>query len=185
MYKDYLNKNIEVLDRMNNLDSIYYEVADLFIDTIKNNNKIIFIGNGGSAADSMHIASELVSKYKLERNPFFALPLTSNLSAITAIGNDYDFSYIFSRQIEAYGNKGDILVALSTSGKSSNIIRAIDLAKSKSIKTILITGMNSLYGDINVSIPSNDTDIIQNMYMIFLHIVCEKVERELANENRD
>ncbi|MDD2495762.1 MAG: SIS domain-containing protein, partial [Tissierellia bacterium] len=183
MYKEYILKNMEALNNLDCLESKHENIVELIVECLKNKKKIMLVGNGGSAADSMHIAAEFVSRFKLERNPFQAISLSSNQSIITAISNDYGYDYIFSKQILAYGEEGDILIALSTSGNSKNILKAINEASIRGITTILLTGNSKVQADINVCFLSNETDIIQNMYIIFLHSVCEKVERVMINEN--
>lgn len=146
-------------------------------------NKVFFIGNGGSAADAQHIAAELVGHFKKERNPLPALALTTNTSNLTAIGNDYDFESIFERQLSAFLKKGDILVAISTSGKSPNIIRAVDLAKKSEIATIGLLGRGGGLlkdkVDIAVVVPSDDTQRIQESHITIGHIICDLVEQKL------
>lgn len=155
-------------------------IAQIWIDTIKSGNKVIFCGNGGSAADSQHLAAELMGKYKLDRKPLPALSLTCNSSSLTAIGNDYGHDFIFSRQLEAIGVKGDVVVGLSTSGNSKNVIEAIKVAKGKGIKTIAFTGKNggemANIADIVLKVPSNITNNIQELHIAAGHIICGVVE---------
>ena len=148
--------------------------------TIQNNNKILVCGNGGSASDSNHIVAEFVGKFERKRPPYNALSLTSNVALITAIGNDFGFEHIFSRQIEAIGHEGDVLIAISTSGNSKNVIRGINVAKKKGIYVIVLTGKSGgemiELGDINICIPSDDTQRIQEGHLMVEHILCEYVE---------
>ena len=116
------------------------EAANICIQALKNGNKILFCGNGGSAADSQHLAAELVCKYKKERAALEAIALTTNTSVLTAAANDLAFDYIFERQVEAFGKKGDVLFALSTSGKSINVVRAVERANELGLTTIALTG---------------------------------------------
>jgi D-sedoheptulose 7-phosphate isomerase len=158
-------------------------VADMFLEVIRNNGKILVCGNGGSAADSQHFATEWVCKYKDDRRPLAAIALTVDTSAITAIGNDYGFDYIFSRQIEALGNVGDVLVAITTSGKSKNILEAIQAAKRKGIKVILLTGKSGgdlkNVVDVAIVVPSDETARIQEMHELVYHAWCEYVDSNL------
>ena len=145
-------------------------------------NKIIYCGNGGSAADSQHLSAELMGRYKLDRKPLPAISLTVDTSAITAIGNDYGFEYIFSRQLEGIGNKGDILYATSTSGESKNVIKAIEKAKEIGIKVIFITGKDnnkmSEISDITIHAQSNETNHIQEMHIAIGQLICGIIEEE-------
>ena len=156
------------------------KIAELWIEAIEGGNKVIFCGNGGSATDSQHLAAELMGKYKLDRNPLPALSLTCNVSSLTAIGNDYGHEYIFSRPIKGIGNKGDVLVGISTSGNSQNVIEALKTAKENGIKTIAFTGSTGgkmiKEADISLCVPSDITNNIQEMHIAVGHMICEIVE---------
>ena len=156
------------------------KIADIWIDALKNGNKIIFCGNGGSAADSQHLAAELMSKYKIDRNPMPAISLTTDTTALTAIANDYGYEEVFSRTLNGIGHKGDILVGISTSGNSKNILNAIKMAKTKKIKTIAFTGSNGgeiiKEADITLNVPSDITNNIQEMHIASGHLICGIVE---------
>jgi D-sedoheptulose 7-phosphate isomerase len=159
------------------------KTAKLIIETYKNGGKLFIAGNGGSAADSQHIAAELVSRFYKERKALSAESLTVNTSNLTAISNDYDFSFIFSRQLEANAKEGDIFLGISTSGNSKNIINAIKKAKEMNIKTIGFTGESggemSKDCDILIKIPSKNTPRIQEYHILIAHIICELVESSL------
>jgi len=149
--------------------------------TIQNNNKILVCGNGGSASDSNHIVAEFVGKFEKDRPPFNALSLTSNVALLTAIGNDFGFEHIFSRQIEAVGNEKDLLIAISTSGTSPNIISSIDVAIDKGLEVIFISGnkIKSIKNDLtHIRIDSNITSTVQESYMFILHNVVRLIENE-------
>ena len=158
-------------------------LAGMMSSAIKSGNKILIFGNGGSASDSMHIAAELVGRFRKERRALPAVALTENISAITAISNDYDFEHIFERQVEALGRRGDMALGISTSGKSKNVIRGILQAKKMGMKTAVLTGksrgMLSDIADIAVRVPSNNTPRIQEAHITIGHIVCEIIEDEL------
>ncbi len=159
------------------------EAANICINALKNKNKILFCGNGGSAADSQHIAAEFVCKYKKDRPALNAIALTTNTSVLTAAANDLSFDYIFERQVESFGKKGDVLFALSTSGKSINVIRAVERANELGIKTIALTGADGgglkHKAFMTIRVPSSITNKIQEMHIAIGHIVCELVEKEL------
>ena len=155
-------------------------LAKTMIATLKAGNKILIFGNGGSAADSIHIAAELIGRFKKERIALPAIALTANISNLTALGNDYSFDYIFERQIEALGKKGDMAIGISTSGESENVIRGILKASKMGIKTAVLTGKNkgklSKAADISIIVPSTNTPRIQEAHITIAHIVCEIVE---------
>jgi len=156
----------------------------LAVSTLKNKNKILICGNGGSAADAQHFAAELTGRYKTERKGLPAIALTTDTSALTAIGNDYGYDRVFDRQVEALANKGDLLIGISTSGNSANVINALKVAKEISCKTIGLTGkdgglMNN-FCDINIIVPSNDTPRIQEMHILFIHTICQIIDNKLS-----
>ena len=150
------------------------------IEALRAGNKILFCGNGGSAADSQHLAAELMGRYRRERRPLAAIALTVDTSALTAIGNDYGFHDIFARQVAGIGRAGDVLVALSTSGSSENIIRALEVARRLGLVTIGLTGESggamAALCDLCVQVPSADTARIQEMHIAVGHFLCGFVE---------
>lgn len=190
-----MSKNLEILKRninqsIKNLNEIKSEkytktIMDVFKicqKAIKNENKIIFCGNGGSAGDSQHLTAELVSKFLKNRKPLPAISLTTNTSTLTSIGNDFGYKYIFSKQLSAIGKKGDVLFAISTSGKSENIIEVLKIAKQKNIKTILMTGneiKKKTNCDIVLNVPAKRVDRIQEMHILVGHTICELIENEI------
>ncbi|HJD96933.1 D-sedoheptulose 7-phosphate isomerase [Mailhella massiliensis] len=150
---------------------------------LKNGNKILFCGNGGSAAQAQHLAAELVGRYKKERRAMAALSLTVDTSNITAIGNDYGYDDIFRRQLEGLGQKGDVLIGLSTSGNSKNVLLAFELARAMGVTTVAFTGegggkMKEL-ADICIAVPSRETNHIQEMHITLGHILCGLVEEHI------
>lgn len=156
----------------------------LVVETLKNGNKVLLCGNGGSAADAQHIAAELTGRYKTERRGLPGIALTTDTSALTAIGNDYGYDRVFDRQVEALANKGDLLIGISTSGNSKNVINALKVAREMGCKTLGLTGrdggaMNELC-DINLVVPSNDTPRIQEMHILFAHTICQIIDNELS-----
>ena len=178
----------EISDNFLNLSQNNVEVisdaASSMIECLENNKKIMFCGNGGSAGDSQHLAAELIGRYRKDRKPFAAIALTTDTSSITAVSNDYSFDKIFERQLEAIGSEDDILFAISTSGSSKNIIKAILKAKEMNIKTIGLTGkdgskMNNIC-DILIKVPSDRSDRIQEMHIAIGQILCEIIENKLC-----
>jgi len=164
--------------------SLINEISLISVNSIKNNKKIIFLGNGGSASDSMHLTAELIGRFKKNRVALPAVDLVSNSSSITAIANDYDYKKIFSRQLEAIGINGDVLFCFTTSGLSLNVIDAIKTAQKKKINAIVLTGKkkNNLnrFKDLKiVKVPSKVTARIQEMHILIGHIICEIIENEL------
>lgn len=155
----------------------------LIANALKNNKKILLAGNGGSASQSTHIAAEFVGRYKIERKGLPAISLASDLSAMTAIGNDYGFDEVFQRQLEALGNEGDVFIALSTSGNSKNLVRAVEKAKELNVHVIALLGKGGgkmkNTSSIEIIVPSDNTPRIQEAHIMILHIICELVDREL------
>ena len=159
------------------------QVAIAMRDALQNGKKIMFCGNGGSAADSQHLAAELVSKLYYDRPALNAVALTTDTSALTAIGNDYGYDKVFSRQVAAIGQKGDVLIGFSTSGRSKNVILAFEEAKKMGITTVGFLGINGrdigALSDLQVNIPSDKTPKIQEGHIATGHIVCAIVENEI------
>lgn len=160
------------------------EAATLMVEALKQGNKVLFFGNGGSAADAQHWAAELSGRYKIERGGLAGIALTTDTSALTAIGNDYGFEVIFSRQVEALGRTGDVLVGISTSGNSPNVLRAFEKGKSLGCKSIGFSGRDggkmAALCDVNLIIPSNNTPRIQEMHALIGHILCQAVDDAYA-----
>ena len=150
------------------------------IETLKKGHKILLCGNGGSAADAQHIAAELSGRYKIERRGLPGIALTTDTSALTAIANDYGYEFVFARQVEALANKGDLLIAISTSGNSPNILSALKTARELGCCTIGFSGrgggsMNDLC-ELNIVIPSSDTPRIQEMHILIGHTICQAID---------
>lgn len=164
---------------INNLE----QLANLCVNAFNNGNKILWCGNGGSAADAQHLSAELSGRYYYDRPPLFSEALHVNTSYLTAVANDYSYDEIYSRLVKAMGNEGDILIGLSTSGNSKNVVKALETARSLNMKVIGFTGegggkMKPLC-DICFDIPSKDTPRIQECHMLFGHILCELIETKL------
>ena len=178
--KSELNLHSEGFSKMETLSSSIESIAKLAIDSIKSNGKIVIFGNGGSAADAQHIAAELVGRYKVSRKGLSALALTTDTSALTAISNDFGYENVFKRQLEALLNKNDLVIGISTSGNSHNVLNALDFAKSIHAKVVGFSGaqggkMNDIC-DINLIIPSDDTPRIQEMHIFVGHTLCHLID---------
>ncbi|MBU3912152.1 MAG: D-sedoheptulose 7-phosphate isomerase [Candidatus Omnitrophica bacterium] len=160
-----------------------HKLAMMMLETVKKGNKILIFGNGGSASDSLHIAAELVGRFKKERKALPAIALSSNTPIITALANDYSFECVFERQVEALGKKGDMALGISTSGKSRNVIRGIEKAIKIKMKTAVLTGKyrGRLFriADLSICVPSNNTPRVQESHITIGHIVCELIENGL------
>jgi len=159
-------------------------MANFIITAYKAGGKVVLFGNGGSAADAQHIACELVGRFMLKRQAFPAIALTTDTSTLTAVANDCGYETVFSRQVEALVDERDVVVAISTSGDSPNVLEAIKLAKTKGAKTIGLTGGNggklAAVADLVLTVPSDSTPRIQEAHITIGHVVCELVERELS-----
>lgn len=159
------------------------QLSSKLIDCYRKGGKLLIFGNGGSASQSQHIAAEFSGKYLRARKALPAISLTENISSLTAIGNDYGFERVFSRQLEAFAQKGDIAIGISTSGNSPNVLEALKYAKEKGIFCVALTGKDKCkvdaLADIVIKVPSSATPRIQEMHLLVLHTVCEEVEEAL------
>lgn len=181
----YLKPHVEVISSTINETNILIieKLINEIVKAIKKGNKIIIAGNGGSAADSQHFAAEFTGRYKLERKGLAAISLTTDTSAITAIGNDYGFEHIFSRQLESIANKGDIFIGITTSGNSKNILNACKSAQEKKLHTFGLLGKDgglckNIFKDC-IIVKSNDSARIQEVHIFIIHTICEEVEKRL------
>ena len=184
IFEDEINNHILSIESFlkNNFDD-FNNFLNLVIKTLKKGNKIILFGNGGSAADAQHIAAELVVKYKKKRRSIPAISLSTDTSALTAIGNDFSFNEIFSRQIESIGKPGDIAIGITTSGKSLNVINALKLAKKKNIKSIILTKQKcpnkkqiEKFSDFIFGVPAEETSRIQELHILVGHLMCAVID---------
>lgn len=172
-------------------DALVGEVAraaQLVASALRRGRKVLLCGNGGSAADAQHIAAELVGRFRRERRGLPAVALTADTSVVTALGNDYGFEEVFARQVDAAGQQGDVLVALSTSGNSRNVLRACEMARTKGLRVIGLTGadggqLKSLC-DICLCVSSRDTARVQEVHILLAHIICELVETALCSSRQ-
>lgn len=171
-----------VLENSKLIDDLQ-KIADACIDSLNNGGKILFCGNGGSAADAQHLAAELSGRFYYDRDPLFAEALHVNTSYLTAVANDYSYDEIYARQIKAQARVGDVLIGISTSGNSENIVRAMDMAKKMGMITVGFTGESGGkmkdVSDLLINIPSNDTPRIQEVHILVGHIICELIEAKI------
>ncbi|EON11802.1 MULTISPECIES: phosphoheptose isomerase [Pandoraea] len=163
--------------------------ADVMFEALSNGNKILACGNGGSAADCQHFAAELVGRFERERPELPAIALTTDSSILTAVGNDYNFDAIFSKQVRALGQEGDVLLAITTSGNSSNVLAAIDAAHERGMHVIALTGkgggkVNAALGelDVHICVPAERTARIQEVHLLTIHCLCDLVDAMLFGE---
>jgi D-sedoheptulose 7-phosphate isomerase len=181
-----INGSIETLQSLKKLQSEVARAADLIADCLTKGNKLLVCGNGGSASDCAHFATELVCRFAKDSPAYPAICLTGDGGLLTAAGNDYGFEEIFARQVAAFGVPGDLLICLTTSGKSKNVLRALEEARSRKLKTIAFLGRDggSTIGiaDVDLLVRSDSTARIQEAHELLLHVLCEIVEARLARE---
>jgi len=184
--KNIIRHSISVKEQIYNDDKLLKTVEDIvesIIKCYKNRGKVLFCGNGGSAADAQHLAAELSGRFYLDRPPLYAEALHVNTSYVTAVANDYSFDMIYSRLIQAMGMENDILIGISTSGNSTNIIKAFETARGRGMTTIAFTGISGGkikdLSDYLINIPSTDTPRIQESHIMIGHIICELVEKRI------
>ena len=179
-----LNESSKTIDGISNLSNEIDKTVNLIINALTKNKKIIIFGNGGSAADAQHIAAEFLGRYKIKRKSIPAIALTSNSSTTTAIANDYDFSDVFSRQCESLVSKGDIVIGISTSGNSENVVKGLRTSKKNGGLTIGLLGNKGgkikNIVDVPLIVKDASTPRIQEAHRVIYHIICEIVEEELA-----
>jgi len=164
------------------------EVSRLIADTLKNGSKLLLFGNGGSACDASHIAAEFINRFQRERPAFPAIALNTDMAVITSIANDYDYSTIFERQLKALAQDGDVVIAMSTSGTSPNVIKAVETAIKKGLKVVALTGAKgdklASMSDYIFAVPSNDTPRVQETHITLGHVLCQMVEEILFESHR-
>ena len=159
-------------------------VAQAITSSLKAGGSVLVFGNGGSAADAQHFAAELVGRYEQERRAWPAIALTTDTSALTAIGNDYGFDRVFARQLEAFGKKGDVAIGITTSGNSPNVLRALEMGNDRGLITVALTGRGGEAGKIaahHIAVPEERTARAQEVHATLLHVICELVEMELKD----
>ncbi len=182
-------ESIEVKQKFldENIDTII-DVSKLIAEALNRGNKLLLFGNGGSACDASHIAAEFVNRFKRERPAFPALALNTDMAVLTSIANDYDYVNIFVRQLKAFAQDGDVVIAISTSGNSPNVLKAVEAAKVKRLKTIAFTGAKgdrlASISDYIFAVPSTNTPRVQETHITLAHVLCEMVEEILFESHR-
>lgn len=169
-------------------DPALARASEMLIHTLRRGGKALIAGNGGSAAEAQHFAAELVGRFQRERAPYAAIALSVDTSILTAIGNDYGYEHVFSRQVGALGRSGDVLIAYSTSGESENLLLAAIEADRRGMSIIAVTGQRQsrlgAAADVTIRAPAPDTPLTQEIHMMVTHLLCESVERALADDDR-
>ncbi len=183
-FKEKLNLSVLALQACVECVSDVERLGDALVSCLQAGNKVVIFGNGGSAAEAMHFAAELTGRFKMERHGLPAIALNTDMSAVTAISNDYGFERVFERQVEALVRKGDLAIGLSTSGTSPNVLRGLERAKGIGATTALLTGTRCRqvpdFVDICIKVPESDTALVQEAHLVILHWLCERVDKELS-----
>lgn len=188
MIDEILKEHIDVVRKIDSMKDIINEISAVINKALFNGNKLLIMGNGGSAADSQHFAAEVVGRYKIERSGYPAIALTTDTSIITSIGNDYSFDRIFSRQIESLGVEGDVVMGLSTSGNSRNVMEGFTEAKKRGCETVALLGRDGgilkNYSDYKLIVPSETTARVQEGHILIIHILCDLFEKGLVENGK-
>ena len=181
-----INNSAEIIKKTSSLSGEIQKVINEIIRCLKNGNKVILFGNGGSAADAQHIAAEFIGRFELERKSLAAIALTTDTSVITSLSNDYDYDVVFSRQCESLVSKGDVVIGISTSGNSKNVYEGIKTSKNKGASIITLLGNKGgkikELSDISIIVDSSITSQIQEAHRVIYHIICKIVERQLSEK---
>lgn len=184
-----IKESIDVKNKILSDESLLTQIekaSEEIVKCYKSGHMLLLCGNGGSAGDAQHIAGEMVARFRIERKALSALAFNTNSSVVTAIGNDYEYNIIFERQVEAFGHSGDVLIAISTSGNSESVVRAIEKAKSMGIKTVSLLGKGGGackdISDYAIVVPCDDTARIQESHIMIGHIICDIVERSMFGD---
>jgi phosphoheptose isomerase len=180
-----LVESIALHERARQNPQAVLDAAASIVDAMRHGGKLLLFGNGGSAADSQHVAAEFVGRFQRERAALAAIALTTDTSVLTSIGNDYAFDRVFARQIEALGRRGDVALGISTTGTSPNVVAALEVAQALGLKTIALTGKDGgVVGRavaIHINVPSDVTARVQEVHRTLLHVICDIVERDLVD----
>lgn len=178
-----LQRHIDAMRKIANIEARVQDAATLMTECLRNGGRLLFCGNGGSAADAQHLAAEFTGRFKFDRSPLDAHALHSNTSSLTAVGNDYGFEQVFSRGVIAHGRTGDVLIGISTSGQSANVVLAMQEARKKGMYCIALTGNEGremeVHADILLNVPAHETPRIQELHIFIGHTICEIVEENL------
>lgn len=178
-FDQYLNRKASILEKCYNqgfVKSIDH-VANSVVRCLRNNNKVLIAGNGGSAADAQHFAAELVGRYKVNRKALPAIALTTDSSILTAVSNDFGYPSVFTRQLEALANNGDVFIGISTSGKSESILNALDICGDLQVQSFMLTSEKcDIQCDSIIKVPNNETNHIQELHISIIHFICELVD---------
>jgi D-sedoheptulose 7-phosphate isomerase len=189
IFRDALIRHEQTFAGVAGLEVPFLAAARRCQSALSSGAKLLFCGNGGSAADAQHAAAELTGRFRRERRALAAIALTADSSALTAIGNDYGFDAIFSRQVEALGRRGDVLVAISTSGNSANVLNAVEKAAEIGVQTVGLTGMDggklAKLADVAIVVPALETERIQEVHIFLLHCLCAAIEEKMGREAQD
>lgn len=189
--KQYLEESLDVLQLSLADEKLLHameEAIRLVISALSKGLPVLVCGNGGSASDALHITGELVGRFMMERKALNVIALSDNVSVLTALANDYSYDYVFARQVEAYGKEGAVLIGLSTSGNSSNVLQAFDTAHKMKMKTIAFTGKGGgklgAHTDILLAAPSSSTPLIQQVHICLYHYLCHAIEQEMFDQDQ-
>ena len=189
--KSIIRNSIDVKELMysdDKLIKVIENVVDVIVDCFNNGNKVLLCGNGGSAADAQHIAAEFSGRFYFDRDPLFAEALHVNTSYLTAVANDYGYDEIYARAVKGMGREGDVLIGMSTSGNSKNVLNAFKMAQEKGMRTILFSGESGgelkYWSDYLITVPSTDTPRIQESHIMIGHIICELVEEKIFKNKK-
>lgn len=185
---DYFREASRLLSELSAVSPAVERASEAWIEALSGGHKVIFCGNGGSAADAQHLSAELMGRFLIDRNPLPAVSLTVDTSALTAIGNDYGYEHVFSRQLRGIGQPGDVIFGMSTSGNSANVVAAFELARETGIRTIGLTGRSggrmAACSDILIAVPHDKTNHIQEAHIAIGHVICAIVEESLCSPRR-
>jgi D-sedoheptulose 7-phosphate isomerase len=187
-FRDYLKSSVAVLDAMAQASELAHveKAVDVIFAALSANKPLLVCGNGGSASDAMHIAGELVGRFLKDRRALKVIALSADSAILTAWGNDFGYHDVFARQVHAYGEAGGVLLAISTSGRSKNVVAAVEVAKGKGMKTIALTGKGggdlAAMVDLLLDVPSNETPLIQQAHVCIYHYLCAEVEARIAQD---
>lgn len=186
--RESINVKNRILSQEEIIDRIV-QAADMLTESYRNAGTLLICGNGGSASDAEHMAGELVGRFLMERKAFPAIALASNPATLTAVGNDYTFEDIYARQVEAFADPRNILLGITTSGNSANIVKALEKARASGMKTIALLGRDGgkakMLADVPIIVPSQETARIQESHIMIIHILCDLVERELCGKRQE